>query len=49
MLEYKEGLLGLLWVKVKFVRELWVFVNAYWSADEQDEQERKTFWNYVYE
>jgi len=34
-------------VKVKFGRELWVFVSAYGPGSERDEEEREAFWNDV--
>jgi len=43
----KEVSLRLMWVKVKFGQELWVFVGAYGPGSERDEEERETFWNDV--
>ena len=36
-----------MWVKVKFVRESWVFVYAYGPGSEREETEREAFWNYL--
>ena len=49
MVEWKEVLSRLVWVKVKFGRELWVFASAYDPGSERKEIERKTFWNDLYD
>ena len=45
VMEWKEVSSRLMRVKVKFGRELWVFVCAYGPAGERDETEREAFWN----
>ena len=42
-MEWKEVSSRLMWVKVKFGRELWMFTYAYGS--EMDETEREAFYN----
>uniref|UniRef100_A0A8C8DHP6 ribonuclease H n=1 Tax=Oryzias sinensis TaxID=183150 RepID=A0A8C8DHP6_9TELE len=45
VVEWKEVSPRLMWVKVKFQKELWVFVSAYGPGSERNEEERVTFWN----
>ena len=45
--EWKEVSSRLMWVKVKFGSEIWVFLSAYGPGSERDEAERENFWNEV--
>ena len=42
--EWKEVSSRLMWVKVKFEQELWIFVSAYGLGGEWDETDREAFW-----
>lgn len=44
VVECKELSARLMWVKVKFRNELWVFVSAYGPGLERGEEEREAFW-----
>ena len=44
VVEWKEVSSRLMWVKVKWGREVWVFVSAYGPGSERTEEEREEFW-----
>ena len=45
VVEYGEVSARLMWVKVKFGGEFWVFVSAYGPGSERSEEEREAFWS----
>ena len=45
VVEWKEVCSRLMWVKVKFGCEVWVFISAYGPGSERSEDERTSFWN----
>ena len=47
VMEWKEVSSRLMWMKVKFGQEIWVFVSAYGPGSEREEEERETFWKDV--
>ena len=47
VVEWKEVSSRLMWAKVKFGKEMWVFVSAYGPGSERGEAERDNFWNMV--
>ena len=44
-MEWKEVSSGLIWVKVKFGCQMWMFISAYGPGSERNEDERTNFWN----
>ena len=44
VVEWKEVSSRVMWVKVKWGREVWVFVSAYGPGCERSEDEREEFW-----
>ncbi len=40
MIEWKEVSSRLMWVKVKFRQEVWVFISAYGPGSEREEEDR---------
>ena len=45
VVEWKEVSSRLMWVKVKFGCEVWMFISAYGPGSERSEDERTSFWN----
>ena len=45
VVEWKEVSSRLMWVRVKWGKENWVFVSAYGPGSERNEEERESFWN----
>ena len=49
VIEWQEVSSRLMWVKVKFRREIWAFVSAYGPGSERGDEEREDFWSDVEE
>ena len=47
VIEWRELSPRLMWVKVKFRQEVWVFISAYAPGSEKVEEEREAFWKDV--
>ena len=45
VVEWKEVLSRLMWVKVKIEREIWVFISAHGPGSEKSEEQIEEFWN----
>ena len=45
VVEWKEVSSRLMWVRVKIVRESWVFISAYGPGSEKSEEKIEEFWS----
>ena len=45
VIEWKEALSRLMWVRVKIERESWVLISAYGPGSERSEEEIEVFWS----
>ena len=45
VVEWKEVISRLMWIRIKIERENWVFISAYVPGSEKSGEEIEEFWN----